>query len=89
MQILHVKIKGLGPILLELFPFVILNGFCIDSFINILKSHRWNNIKPCKHIPIFKTNTNNKNQRAKGPILMELFPFIIPNGFCIDSFLDI
>ena len=22
-----------------LFPFVILNGFCIDSFLNILKSH--------------------------------------------------
>ena len=26
------------PILLEFFPFVILNGFCIDSFLNILKS---------------------------------------------------
>ena len=25
--------------LLELFPFVVLNGFCIDSFLNILKSH--------------------------------------------------
>ena len=31
------KIKGLGPILLELFPFVILNGFCIDSFLHIIK----------------------------------------------------
>ena len=28
-----------GPILLELFPIVILNGFCIDSLLNILKSH--------------------------------------------------
>ena len=28
-----------GPIVLELFPFVILNGFCMDSFLNILKSH--------------------------------------------------
>ena len=36
---LLIKIKGYGPILLELFPFVILNGFCIGSFLNILKSH--------------------------------------------------
>ena len=60
------KIKGLGQILWELFPFVILNGFCIDSFLDILKSHQWNFIKPCKHIPIFKTNTNNKILRARG-----------------------
>ena len=26
---IHNKTKGLGPILLELFPFVSLNGFCI------------------------------------------------------------
>ena len=38
-----------------LFPFVILIGFCIDSFLNILKSHQWNFIIPCKHTPIFKT----------------------------------
>ena len=31
--------RARGPILLELFPFVILNGFCMDSFLNILKSH--------------------------------------------------
>ena len=83
------NIRARGQYLLELFPFVILKSFCIDSFINILKSHRWNFIKPCKHIPIFKTNTNNKNLRAKGPILLELFPFVILNGFCIDSFLNI
>ena len=40
---------------------------------------------------IFKTNTYNKNlrARAKGPILLELFPFVILHGFCIDSFLNI
>ena len=26
------NVKGLGPILLELYPFVILNGFCMCSF---------------------------------------------------------
>ena len=33
------KIKGFGPILFELLPFVILNGFCIDSLLNILKNY--------------------------------------------------
>ena len=31
--------------------------FC---FLNILKSHRWNFIKPCKQIHIYKTKTFNK-----------------------------
>ena len=67
------KLRARGPIL-ELFPFVILNGFCIDSFLNILKSHQWNFIKPGKHIPIFKTNTYIKNLRAWGQYYMSYFP---------------
>ena len=31
--------------------------------------------------------TYNENPRARGPILLQLFPFVILNGFCIDSFL--
>ena len=38
-QILLIKNKGLGPILLELFPFVIFDCFCTDSFLDTLKSH--------------------------------------------------
>ena len=34
-------------------------------------------ISPCKHIPIFKTNTYNKNLRLRGTMLLELFPFVI------------
>ena len=37
--------------------------FC---FLNILKSHGWNFIKPCKHIHIYKTKTFNKKVRASG-----------------------
>ena len=33
------NLRARGPILLELFPFVTLNVFCIDSFFNILNSH--------------------------------------------------
>ena len=35
--------------------------FC---FLNILKSHCWNYIKPCKHIHIYKAKTFNKKVRA-------------------------
>ena len=37
--------------------------FC---FFNILKSHRWIFIKPCKHVHICKTNTLDKKVRARG-----------------------
>ena len=37
--------------------------FC---FLNILKSHCLIFIKPCKHVHIYKTNTLNKNVRARG-----------------------
>ena len=37
--------------------------FC---FFNILKSHRWIFIKPCKHVYICKTNTLNKKVRTRG-----------------------
>ena len=52
--------------------------FC---FLNILKSHCWIFIKPCKHVYICKTNTLNKKVRDRGPILLELFPFVVLNGF--------
>ena len=74
-----------------LFPFVILNGICIDSYLNILKSHWWNCIKPCKHIPIFKTNTNNKNLRARGqcyksyfPLWFLIMPWLFSDFSCFD-----
>ena len=51
--------------------------FC---FSNILKSHSWIFIKPCKHVHICKTNTL-KKIKGKGPILLELFPFVVLNGF--------
>ena len=37
--------------------------FC---FLNILKSHCWIFIKPCKHVHICKTNTLGKKVRARG-----------------------
>ena len=37
--------------------------FC---FFNILKSHCWIFIKPCKHVQICKTNTLDKKIRARG-----------------------
>ena len=37
--------------------------FC---FLNILKSHSWIFIKPCKHVHICKTNTLDKKVRARG-----------------------
>ena len=49
-----------------LFPFVISDEFRIDCFLDILKNHQWNYTKPCKHNPIFKTNTYNENLRARG-----------------------
>ena len=50
--------------------------FC---FLNILKSHCWNFIKLCKHIHIYNTNFNKK----KVIVLLELFSFVIRNGFYI------
>ena len=35
-------------------------------FFNILKSHGWIFIKPCKHVHICKTNTLDKKVRARG-----------------------
>ena len=37
-------------------------------FLNILKSHCWIFIKPCKHVHICKTNTLDKKVRARGQI---------------------
>ena len=51
--------------------------FC---FLNILKSHCWIFIKPCKHVHICKILTLNK-KRAIWPILLELFLFVVLNGF--------
>ena len=39
--------------------------FC---FLNILKSHCWIFIKPCKHVHICKTNTLSKKVRARGQL---------------------
>ena len=39
--------------------------FC---FLNILKSHCWIFIKPCKHVHICKTNTLDKKVRARGQL---------------------
>ena len=50
------------------------NGFCIDSLLNILKSHLWSFIKPCKHIPFFKTNTYNNKLRARCQYYWSYFP---------------
>ena len=43
-------------------------------FLNILKSHRWIFIKPCKHVHICKTNTSNKKVRARGQFYKSYFP---------------
>ena len=45
--------------------------FC---FLNILKSHCWIFIKPCKHVQICKTNTLNKKVRARGQFYKSYFP---------------
>ena len=45
--------------------------FC---FLNILKSHCWIFIKPCKHVHICKTNALNKIVRARGQFYYSYFP---------------
>ena len=45
--------------------------FC---FFNILKSHCWIFIKPCKHVHICKTNTLDKKVRARGQFYKSYFP---------------
>ena len=45
--------------------------FC---FVNILKSHCWIFIKPCKHVHIYKTKTLNKKVRARGQFYLGYFP---------------
>ena len=45
--------------------------FC---FLNILKSHCWIFIKPCKHVHICKTNTSDKKVRARGQFYYSYFP---------------
>ena len=57
--------------------------FC---FLNILKNHWWNFIKFCKHIHMYKANTTDEKLRARAAILLESFPFVILNGFCIRQF---
>ena len=59
--------------------------FC---FLNNLKSNSWIFIKLCKNIHICKTNTLNKKVRAK-PNLLELFPFVILNGFYIGLYANL
>ena len=43
-------------------------------FLNILKSHGWIFIKPCKHVHICKTNALNKKVRARGQFYESYFP---------------
>ena len=38
----------------------------------------------CKHIHMYKANTTNKTIRARANTI-GVFPFVILNGFCIDS----
>ena len=45
--------------------------FC---FLNKLKSHGWNLIKPCIHIHIYRANTYNKKIRARGHFYESYFP---------------
>ena len=45
--------------------------FC---FLNILKSHCWIFIKPCKHVHICKANTLDKKVRARGQFYWSYFP---------------
>ena len=45
--------------------------FC---FFNILKSHCWIFIKPCKHVHICMTNTLDKKVRARGQFYLSYFP---------------
>ena len=45
--------------------------FC---YLNILKSHRWIFIKPCKHAHICKTNTLNEKIRARGQFCKSYLP---------------
>ena len=45
--------------------------FC---FLNILKSHCWIFIKPCKHVHIYKTNTLDEKERARGQFYKSYFP---------------
>ena len=45
--------------------------FC---FLNILKNYRWNFVKFCKHIYIYKANTTNKKLRARGQYYLSYFP---------------
>ena len=45
--------------------------FC---FLNILKSHCWILIKPCKHVYICNTNTLNKKVRTRGQFYKSYFP---------------
>ena len=52
-------------------------------FLNIFNRQWWNFIKPCKHIDILKINIYYRKIRASGPILLELLPFVIFNGFCL------
>ena len=43
-------------------------------FLNILKNHRWNFIKFCKHIHMYKANTSNKTLRSRGQYYWSYFP---------------
>ena len=45
--------------------------FC---FLNILRSHCWIFIKPCKHVHICKVNNLNKKVRARGQFYESYFP---------------
>ena len=45
--------------------------FC---FFNILKSHRWNFIKLCKNIHMYKANTTYRKLRARGQYCRSYFP---------------
>ena len=48
--------------------------FVMLCFLNNFKNHRWNFIKFCKHIHMYKANTTNKKSRARGQCCLSYFP---------------
>ena len=50
---------------------------CVDNVLfpfNILKNHRWNFIKFCINIHMYKANTTDKKLRARGQYYWSYFP---------------
>ena len=53
--------------------------FC---FLNILKSHCWIFIKPCKHVHICKSNTLNKKVRVRGQFYKSFLETMFSQNIC-------